>query len=43
VLRRNKVEKKLIKKFTEYAPHKETTVNYEFVIDVINGKDRKFL
>jgi len=37
-----KVEKKLIKKFTEYAAFtKETTVNYEFVIDVINGKDRE--
>lgn len=37
-----KVEKKLLKKFTEYegAFTKETKVHYEYVIDIINGKNR---
>lgn len=37
-----KVEKKQVKKFTEYAGAftKETKVHYEYVIHVINGKDR---
>lgn len=38
-----KVEKKLVKKFTEYAGtfSKETRVNYEYVIDIFNGKDKE--
>jgi len=38
-----KAEKKLVKKFTEYAGAftKETRVNYEFAIDVVNGKERE--
>lgn len=37
-----KVEKKLVKKFTEYegAFTKETKVHYEYVIEIINGKNR---
>jgi uncharacterized protein (TIGR02231 family) len=38
-----KVDKKLVKKFTESAGAftKETRINYEFVIDVFNSKDRE--
>jgi len=37
-----KVEKKLVRKFTEYsgAFTKETKVLFEYVIEIINGKDR---
>ncbi len=37
-----KVEKKPVKKFTEYAGAftKETRVHYEYVIDITNGKNR---
>ena len=37
-----KVEKKLVKKFTEYEGTftKETKVHYEYVIDITNGKNR---
>jgi len=36
------VEKKPVKKFTEYAGAftKETRVHYEYVIDITNGKNR---
>jgi uncharacterized protein (TIGR02231 family) len=37
-----KVEKKPVKKFTEYAGTftKETKIHYEYVIDIVNGKNR---
>lgn len=38
-----KIERKLQKKFTDYAGvlSKETTVNYEYLIEITNGKSKK--